>query len=127
MGQPAILVVDDESELLELVELVLVGAGYRVTCAADVRAAGRALAGEKFDVIVTDLLMPDRDGLEFIGDLRRNYPAARIIAISGGGRVAGENYLKLAKGLGAHAVLEKPFHNERLLALVASALMPAQS
>jgi len=71
-----------------------------------------------FDLVITDMLMPERDGLELIEELRRRYSHVRIIAISGGGRIAPEEYLQIAKGLGANGVLGKPFFPKQLLATV---------
>jgi CheY-like chemotaxis protein len=65
--------------------------------------------------------MPERDGLEFIGEVRKIQPAMKIIAMSGGGHIARESYLKIAKAFGANAVLEKPFSNAELMAAVAAA------
>jgi len=73
-------------------------------------------------VVITDLLMPDCDGLELITQVRRGYPAMRIIAMSGGGRIAREQYLRLAKGMGAHVLLAKPFMPVELFAAVDSVL-----
>lgn len=114
----SILVVDDEPGLREIIGMVLRGAGHRVTEAGDGVAASKALSRESFDLIVTDVIMPDRDGMQVITEVRRRYPGIKIMAMSGGGHVSREQYLKIAKGLGAHAVLEKPFANTELLAAV---------
>jgi DNA-binding response OmpR family regulator len=72
--------------------------------------------------------MPDGDGFELIGGFRKAQPAARILAISGGGRfLEGTNCLKVARGLGAHAVLMKPFSWEQLQAAIDSALLARES
>jgi CheY-like chemotaxis protein len=62
-----------------------------------------------------------------INELRRKYPDVRIIAMSGGGHVSRDQYLKIAKGLGAHALLEKPFSNEDLLAAISALTPPGQA
>jgi two-component system cell cycle response regulator CpdR len=116
----SILVVDDDFALRQLIQLTLESAGHHVTCAADGRLASRAMAltPAAFDLVITDMLMPERDGLELIEELRRRYPHVRIIAISGGGRIAPEEYLQIAKGLGANGILGKPFFPKQLLAAV---------
>lgn len=115
MKSCAILVVDDEPELRELIGRVLVAGGHRVTSAENGEQASRWLSKETFDVVVTDVIMPERDGMQVITELRRKHPAVKVIAISGGGHVSREQYLKIAKGLGAHAVLAKPFSTEELM------------
>src|SRR6266540_594484 len=125
MTSCSVLVVDDEPELRDLMTRVLKRGGHRVTCAANGIEASRAVANERFDVVVTDVIMPEKDGIQVINELRRKYPDVRIIAMSGGGHVSRDQYLKIAKGLGAHALLEKPFSNEDLLAAI-SALTPTR-
>lgn len=119
----SILVVDDEPELRDLMTRVLKRGGHQVTCAANGLEASRAVANQHFDVVVTDVIMPEKDGIQVINELRRKYPQVKIIAMSGGGHVSRDQYLKIAKGLGAHALLEKPFSNDELLATV-EALAP---
>jgi CheY-like chemotaxis protein len=109
MVQRSILVVDDEPSVREIMEITLKRAGHRVSGVADGAKASRRLRESPFDVVITDLLMPERDGLELIRELRTAYPHVRIIACSGGGRVNGQQYLQLAKGMGAHGLLAKPF------------------
>jgi len=105
----SILVVDDEGPICTLVQIALERAGYAVEAVEDGFAASRKLRGQNYDLLITDLLMPDRDGLELIREARREYPGMRIIAMSGGGKVGREQYLKIAKGMGADAILTKPF------------------
>lgn len=118
MKSCSILVVDDEDELRTIIGRVLEGAGHQVTQARDGNEASKALILQKFDIVITDVIMPDRDGMQVITELRKNYPGVRIVAMSGGGHVPREQYLKIARGLGAHAVLEKPFGNQELLNVV---------
>lgn len=109
MVHRSILVVDDEPAVREVMVIALRRAGHRVLGVADGKKASRSMREEPFDVVVTDLLMPERDGLELIREVRAHYPKVRIIATSGGGRVNGQQYLQLAKGMGAHGLLAKPF------------------
>jgi CheY-like chemotaxis protein len=120
----AILVVDDEPTSRELISLMLEQRGYQVATANDGRAGELCLAQKTFDLVITDLLMPERDGLELIGALRRGHPDTHIIAITGGGHLPGSKYLQLARGLGAHTLLEKPFSQAALLGAVDLAFAP---
>jgi CheY-like chemotaxis protein len=114
----AILVVDDEEELRELIRHVLERAGHAVACARDGREASSVLTTRSFDVVVTDMLMPDQDGLELITELKSKYPAVKIVAMSGGGQIGSDQYLSMAKGFGADVLLRKPFTHQTLLAAV---------
>jgi FixJ family two-component response regulator len=73
--------------------------------------------------VLTDVIMPEKDGIEVIGELRRKQPNVRIVAMSGGGHVALDQYLKIAKGMGAHGILQKPFSNDELLATIEAAMV----
>lgn len=91
--------------------------------AAENSREGLALHTEKpADLIVTDIVMSDGDGLELIGALRKKRDGAKVIAISGGGVITGKDYLNIAAGLGVTAVLEKPFKLETLIKLVGKTL-----
>jgi CheY-like chemotaxis protein len=122
MHKTSILVVDDDPEIRELLKLLLETRDYEVALAEDGRKAARAIAQRPFDLAMTDLLMPERDGLEFIREVHRAHPALKIIAMSGGGHIAGEAYLKMARAFGAGAVLEKPFGPEELWQAIAAVL-----
>jgi CheY-like chemotaxis protein len=113
----SILVADDEAAIVSLMQKWLTQAGHNVICVADGAEAVRVLKSNAFDLVITDVVMPEIDGLEVIGALKKAQPSARILAISGGGKyVQGSDCLKMAKGLGAHAVATKPFTWEQLLA-----------
>jgi CheY-like chemotaxis protein len=116
----SILVVDDEPGIRELLALMLEGAGHTVVAAEDGMQAPKLLEAHKIDVVITDLLMPERDGLEFITEVRKKHPGVKIIAMSGGGRIARDSYLRIAKNFGAHLLLEKPFNQSSVLAAVES-------
>ena len=119
-----ILVIDDEEDICVMTKLLLERAGHEVVSACDGRVAIRLLTEQPFDLVITDMLMPDRDGLEVMSDLRRNHPGVRIIASSGGGRVSSESYLHIARKSGAHALLPKPFTHKELLASIEEAFAP---
>jgi DNA-binding NtrC family response regulator len=116
----SILLIDDEPALRDILSRVLTDAGHRVTGASNGKEASKALATAAFDVVLTDVIMPEKDGMQVISELRKKYPGVRIIAMSGGGHVSRDQYLKIAKGLGAHAILEKPFANQVLLSTIES-------
>jgi len=119
-----ILVIDDEVDICDMTKLLLERAGHEVHCASDGRIALRMLDEQMFDVVITDMLMPDRDGLEVMADLRRKHPAVRIIASSGGGRISSDSYLQIARKSGAHALLAKPFTLRELHASIDAAFDP---
>ncbi len=116
MSAPSILIVDDNAELRDLLRDALTRMDYVATTAANGEEAFRAISQNRFDVVITDMLMPEKDGIEVMGELRRLQPDARIVAMSGGGRGSRDHYLQTAKGLGAHAVLGKPFSMSELTA-----------
>jgi CheY-like chemotaxis protein len=119
----SVLVADDEEDIRSLVLHWLVAAGHTVTSVANGNEARKVILQHRFDVVVTDVLMPDGDGIQLINDLKDTQPHARIVAMSGGGRyVEGDNCLKIARGFGAHAAVMKPFGREQLLAGVKEAL-----
>jgi CheY-like chemotaxis protein len=117
-----ILLVDDDDMLRSVLAQVLHRAGYFINTASDGRQGLEIALAEDYDLVITDLIMPETEGIELIQQLRKVKPAIRIIAMSGGGRVSPENYLSLAKALGATAVLSKPFLNEDILKAVHDAL-----
>lgn len=119
----SILVADDEDGIRELLQHWLKRAGHVVACADCGRAAGRLLRMQRFDLVITDVVMPDGDGLEVIAAVRKSQPQARIVATSGGGQyLQSDACLKIARGLGAHAVVLKPFNWEQLRAGIESVL-----
>ena len=113
-----ILVVDDDELARFTIREILTMAGHEITEAEDGDEAIKSQKATPFDLIVTDIIMPSADGLEVIRDILRQDPEARIIAISGGGRLPAQTYLGHARKFGATAVLPKPFPPEQLLSLV---------
>jgi DNA-binding NtrC family response regulator len=106
MSPKAVLVVDDEEDIRTLVQHWLTEAGHKVQTAVNARDGIQQAEKTVFDLVVTDVLMPDGDGLELIAALKTALPSARVLAISGGGRyIEGDNCLKFARGWGAHAAL----------------------
>ncbi len=117
-----VLLVDDDDSVLETISPMLTDAGYDVLGVAKARIGFDEFQSRPVDLIITDILMPEMEGIEFILKLRKESPSVPIIAISGSGRSSTIDYLAMARRLGATAVLEKPFGREELLGVVAKAL-----
>jgi CheY-like chemotaxis protein len=113
-----ILVVDDNEAFRVLLRQTLRKAGYEVAEACDGDEALRLFTANPVRLVITDVLMPEKDGIETIRALRRGGPPVKILAISGGGRLEPRMCLSLAKMIGADRVLAKPFEPEPLLAIV---------
>lgn len=117
----SILVVEDVGPTREVLVHGLRSAGYHVTSAVDGEDALRQLERARFDLIVTDVVMPERDGIELLLHLRRHGDATKVIAMSGALENA-ELYLSTASQLGADRVILKPFRAEELFSLVRETL-----
>lgn len=117
-----ILVVDDDVQVRKLLEKLLERAGHQVITAADGREGLSAFGRAPADLVVTDLIMPEKEGIEMILEIRQANPAVKIIAISGGARIAPENYLRMAQSLGAGRTFSKPVDRDALLAAVSEML-----
>jgi CheY-like chemotaxis protein len=113
-----ILLVDDDDQLRTVLALVLERAGHTVTAVPDGSRGVAAYRAAPADLVVTDLVMPEKEGIETIMELKAEFPDVRVIAISGGGRRVGTDYLQLAARLGAKRVLSKPFTNQEILAAI---------
>jgi CheY-like chemotaxis protein len=117
-----ILLVDDDDLSRGAVHKMLERSGYDVHSTGIGQEALTWYRREPADLVITDLIMPDTDGLEMIQELRRINPAVRVLAISGGGRVDAEEYLSVARKFGAVEVLSKPFTAPELKQAVEAAL-----
>ena len=116
-----ILVIDDEADIRTIFQRCLERMGYTVETAADGRQGLRLLASTVPDLVITDLMMPEMDGLEVIRNIRnirKQQPDLPIIAISGGMRTASANFLPIAGKFGANCVFDKPVELDQLLAAV---------
>jgi CheY-like chemotaxis protein len=119
----SILAIDDFPAMREMLVAFLQGAGHQVLCAADGKMGLQILARQRIDLVVTDVIMPEKDGLEFIREVRQAHPTLPIIAISGGGTVmAGEYCLTAAKSFGATATIRKPFSRQQLFGALDEAM-----
>ena len=124
-GRPAqLLVVDDDETLLRLIAVSLQRAGFVVHTAANGVEAIAVASRESIDLLITDILMPEMEGIELIGRLRQSTPQLRVIAMSGGGTIGAEHCLKLASSLKAAGVLEKPFPINALVSMVRDLASP---
>lgn len=110
-----ILIIEDDDIVRELEESILVDAGYNVTTTKNGNEGLESAISNKPDVVVTDIFMPEKEGLETIKELRKHFPDIKILAVSGGGQIAMEGVLKIAGVFGADIVLKKPFNPDILL------------
>ena len=108
-NQLQVLVIDDDDLVRETLEMLLLDAGYSVTSASDGRRGLAELEKATPDFVVTDIYMPEKEGIETIVDIRRTHPNIKIIAMSGGADVGSMPVLQLAEMVGADKVLKKPF------------------
>ncbi len=110
-----ILVIDDEELVRISLEEVLAGAGHKVSLANDGEQGIKMCKESHFDVVITDIIMPNKEGVETILELKEHYPDVKIIAISGGARDKADSYLEIAYSLGANKSLTKPFSSKTIL------------
>jgi CheY-like chemotaxis protein len=115
---PRILVIDDDAQVRALLAQMLERAGYDVAVADNGETGCRAFREAPTDLIITDMVMPEKGGVETIMDLRADFPEVKIIAMSGGGRTGPYSYLKLAERFGAKMVFSKPLRKEKILEAV---------
>ena len=113
-----ILVIDDDVQILRMLRHILEDPEYEVVGAPNGRVAMRLQRENPVDLVITDIIMPEMEGIEVIIELRKQYPDVKIIAMSGGGRMEPEGYLYMAKRIGADRVFSKPFLPEELLEAV---------
>jgi CheY-like chemotaxis protein len=106
---PGVLIVEDDKELREMLKLSLLRRNFTVFEADNGKSAIAHFKPTITDLVVTDIIMPEEDGLKVVIKLRELKPTIKIIAISGGGKVGPGSYLNLAKALGADAIYSKPF------------------
>ncbi len=117
-----ILVIDDEQALRRSVVKILEREGHEVLDAADGKVGMRLLREQRPDLVISDLFMPEMDGVELLRQLRRESPELRVVAMSGGAYDGQIELLDVATGLGAAAVLRKPFELEELVSIVSDVL-----
>jgi DNA-binding response OmpR family regulator len=121
-----ILIIDDEQLVASTMEIVLLKAGHTVVLANNGNVGVAKFKSDPADLVITDIIMPEKEGIEVIRELRVMSPQVPIIAISGGGRTKNYDFLRMAHKLGANEVLRKPFANDELVSLVRRCLTAAE-
>jgi CheY-like chemotaxis protein len=119
-----ILVIDDDEMTLEVIKKILEAEGYQVVTAEDGQQGLEAFHQHPIDLVITDLVMPVKDGLRTIMDLRKESQDLPIIAISAGGAIAKERYLTVAQYLGGITAIPKPLKRRELVGAVKKLLKP---
>jgi DNA-binding response OmpR family regulator len=117
-----ILIIDDEFSIRSMLKKMLEQEGFDIIVASDGKEGMKLFEKDPADLVITDIIMPEKDGLEIIQALRKGYPDVPIIAMSGGGRNPPDGYLNMAKLFGAQATFEKPLKKEELLNAIKKAL-----
>ena len=114
-GRTRVLVIEDDADLRSLIHSYLEEEGFEVTTAADGREGIQRLRRDPAEVVITDIFMPNKEGIETVFDLKHEFPDTRIVVMSGGTSVVkGMDYLGLARKLGANKTLAKPFTMKQL-------------
>ena len=117
-----ILVIDDEAEVRYAIRAVLEDQGHQVQEAETGSQGLETLGREGFDLVICDIIMPDKEGIETIVEIRETLPEQKIVAMSGGGRIKKEDYLAVAAAVGATHTISKPFDAETLTDMVQAIL-----
>jgi DNA-binding NtrC family response regulator len=117
-----ILVVDDEDAIRSMICVVLKADDREFVEAANGTEAKHLIESSSFDLVISDVIMPDCDGIELVMSIRQKRPDLPVIIMSGGGRVQAAHYLNLAEKLGAARVFEKPFDTTALRTAVSDLL-----
>ncbi len=117
-----ILVVDDDAMVRGTIRASLLRAGHQVLEAGDGLEAIATLEREAVDLVVSDIIMPEVDGIGLLLKLRKQYAGLKVIVISGGGRTQNVDFLRMAETLGADRVLAKPFTPDQLQSAVQAVL-----
>lgn len=117
-----IFVFDDEPSIVLMIKKMLEKEGYEVETALNGREGMELFEKSTPDLLITDIIMPEKEGLETIIEIRRRYPKLKIIAISGGGRVGPEEYLPTAEQFGADMVFKKPLVQKEFIQAISELL-----
>jgi DNA-binding response OmpR family regulator len=120
-----ILVIDDDPMVRSTISRILSHNGFEVNLAEDGVRGLASFRSQRPDLVITDIIMPEKEGIETITEIRRDFPGTKIIAISGGGRIGNADFLSMAKRLGATEVISKPFTPRDLVSCVRKCLEAA--
>ena len=110
-----ILIIDDDVEFLKMFRQMLERAGHEVVDAPNGKVGVKLFREVRPELIITDIFMPEKEGIEIILELKKEFPAVKIIAISGGGRKSEFGFLEMAEALGADRSFMKPFERQEML------------
>ena len=120
-----ILVIDDDRSIRNTIARMLTAHGFGVVATANGKDALKLCEQEHPVMVITDIIMPEQEGIETIRQILDHQPGAKIIAISGGGRIGNTDFLQIARKVGATEVLPKPFYPDDLLQLVQNCIAAA--
>ena len=118
-----ILIIDDDDIIRRMLSLMLTKAGYDVVDAANGKEGLKQFRENDIDLVLTDLIMPEKEGIEMIMELKTDFPDVKIIAMSGGAQMGPDGYLQLADALGAQRTLKKPIARDDLLGAIKEILL----
>ncbi|KAA3619493.1 MAG: response regulator [Calditrichaeota bacterium] len=113
-----IMIIDDEADIRGMLKKMLEREEYEVIVSSNGKEGLELFSKEPTDLVITDIVMPEKEGIETITELKKHYRDVKIIAMSGGGNAGVENYLRMAKAFGANRTLAKPFQRIQLLTAV---------
>ncbi len=113
-----ILIIDDDHHILIMTKKMLERAGFEVELASNGNEGLELFERVPVDLVITDIIMPEKEGLETIRVMKRMRPNLKIIAMSGGGKISADNYLDAAKIFGATRILGKPFSQKQMVSAV---------
>lgn len=117
-----ILLIDDDDQFRKMLHQTLTKAGYEVAQAANGTEGVKLFRQNPTDLVITDIVMPDKEGIETIMEIKQMAPGVKIMAVSGGGRIGSDSYLDLAKKLGAEKTFSKPVDRKEMLETIRSTL-----
>lgn len=121
---PRILIIDDDAAMRQALRHALERRHHQVAEAGDGRAGLATYKQTPFDLVITDIIMPDMEGLETVMSLRKFSPHLKIIAMSAGGKGSADDYLEMAARFGATKTIRKPFEAEEFMRVVGEVLAP---
>ena len=110
-----ILIIDDDELVLDMMQASLQEEGYEVTVAVNGDEGIKRYREDPADVVITDVIMPEKEGISTLLELKLEFPGANVIVMSGGGRMSADGYLSTAKTLGANFTFQKPVEHEQLI------------